>query len=120
MQSHLRVKALILLVSLVLLSSCSLFQANSTTPSRISTTAATIISPSPTFKVQSLPSLSSPTATASPVTTPIPIPSPRPTLTFVPRPSPEEGEKQFLELLHNNGNCRLPCWFGFTPGQTDR
>ncbi|MCP4536205.1 MAG: hypothetical protein GY832_03580 [Chloroflexi bacterium] len=22
------------------------------------------------------------------------------------------------EMLQNNGNCRLPCWWGFTPGKT--
>jgi hypothetical protein len=24
-----------------------------------------------------------------------------------------------LDLLKNNGGCRLPCWWGFTPGKTD-
>jgi hypothetical protein len=42
----------------------------------------------------------------------------RPTATFVPIPSAEEQQRQFLELLHTNGGCRLPCWWGITPGQT--
>jgi hypothetical protein len=32
--------------------------------------------------------------------------------------SPEEAQKLTLDLLKNNGGCRLPCWWGITPGQT--
>ena len=29
-----------------------------------------------------------------------------------------EGQKLVQELLENNGGCKLPCWWGFTPGKT--
>jgi hypothetical protein len=28
-------------------------------------------------------------------------------------------ETKILDLLQNNQNCRLPCWWGFIPGQTN-
>jgi hypothetical protein len=30
----------------------------------------------------------------------------------------EEGQKLVKELLENNGGCKLPCWWGITPGKT--
>jgi hypothetical protein len=57
-----------------------------------------------------------PTATnaATPTWTPEPpTPTPGPTL------SEKDTETLILDLLHNNGGCELPCWWGFTPGKTD-
>jgi hypothetical protein len=30
----------------------------------------------------------------------------------------DEGQKLVQELLENNGGCKLPCWWGITPGKT--
>ena len=52
----------------------------------------------------------SPTRTITPSATL--TPSPLPTL------APTEAQAQILDLLQNNAGCRLPCWWGFTPGVT--
>jgi len=39
-------------------------------------------------------------------------PTPAPTL------PPDEAQALLLDLLQNNAGCRLPCWWGFTPGRT--
>lgn len=41
-----------------------------------------------------------------------------PTLTFAPALSPDDAEMYVVELLQTNGECRLPCFWGFVPGQT--
>lgn len=43
-----------------------------------------------------------------------------PTVVWTPLPtlSPEEAEIQVLDLLQHNAGCRLPCWWGITPGET--
>jgi hypothetical protein len=41
-----------------------------------------------------------------------PSPTPGPTLTEA------DKESLVLDLLHNNGGCELPCWWGFTSGVT--
>jgi hypothetical protein len=30
----------------------------------------------------------------------------------------EEAQKLVQKLLENNGGCKLPCWWGITPGKT--
>jgi hypothetical protein len=44
-------------------------------------------------------------------------------LTWTPLPvlptlSPDDAETMILNLINNNGNCLLPCWWGITPGVT--
>ncbi len=41
-----------------------------------------------------------------------------PTITLMPTLPAAEAEAKVLELLRDNGDCRLPCFWGFTPGQT--
>lgn len=41
-----------------------------------------------------------------------------PTVTLRPTLSPLEAEKEVINLLQNNGRCKLPCFWGITPGQT--
>lgn len=43
-----------------------------------------------------------------------------PTQTHAPTPTlpPDEAQALLLDLLQNNAGCRLPCWWGFTPGRT--
>lgn len=50
---------------------------------------------------------------------PIGTPFPSSTLTAVPTLSVDNARKKFLELLAANGNCRLPCLWGITPGQSN-
>ena len=71
------------------------------TPSPTATATGTFVVP-PSFTP-------TPTNTATFIT---PIWTPQPTL------SPEEAERLILDLLENNAGCQLPCWWGFTPGQT--
>lgn len=58
----------------------------------------------------------SPTCTATPTTTI--TPSPEFTWTALPRLKPDEARKLVLELYKTNGGCKLPCWWGFTPGES--
>jgi len=59
---------------------------------------------------------SKPTLTLPPSKTPIPPP----TLTWTPLPtlSAEEALNHVQRQMQTNGNCRLPCWWGLTPGVT--
>lgn len=43
-----------------------------------------------------------------------------PTIAAEPTLSPAKAETKLLELLRDNGGCRLPCFLGLTPGQTSR
>ena len=56
------------------------------------------------------------TVTSSPTPTPISLLTFTPT--FVPTLPVEEAQTQFLDLLSNNGGCRLPCLWGITPGRS--
>lgn len=40
------------------------------------------------------------------------------TETPLPTLNPEDAYTQLQDLLKNNANCRLPCWWGITPGKT--
>jgi hypothetical protein len=55
-----------------------------------------------------------PSATPSPSPTVIP-----PTVTPTPLPTLEHEEKEAMlkQLIQENRGCRLPCWWGFTPGE---
>ena len=70
---------------------------------------------------------SQPTNTTTPTLTteltPIPTHTPTRLPTDTPAPIPtlpvEQAQAKLLELLSNNGNCRLPCLWGITPGKSD-
>jgi hypothetical protein len=80
-----------------------------------SATAIRVSSPTLTLVPPNTPT-SPPTATSTPM--------PKPTLTLVPHPTPgptltkDEEQTLVLKLLKENSECRLPCWWGFTPGET--
>lgn len=63
-----------------------------------------------------------PTTTSTPQTeSPIVRPStntPVPTSTLQPPLSLEDASKLVAQLLRDNSNCRLPCWWGITPSKT--
>jgi hypothetical protein len=75
-----------------------------------------------------MPSLTSyPTSTLAPSFTPLPSNTHIPTRTQTPKitntptatPWPlKYAKKRLLEFYKTNGNCRLPCWWGITPGET--
>lgn len=54
------------------------------------------------------------TATAIPTATP----TPAPTLTPLPTIPPQQVGEIFNDFMKNNGNCVLPCWWGFEVGKT--
>jgi hypothetical protein len=74
--------------------------------------------PSPTAVPTATPTLEAPTDTP----TPSPIPStrvPRPTRPVLASTMTSDEEYAFVsKMLEDNGGCRLPCWWGFTPGET--
>lgn len=90
----------------------------------IPTTAGiSTVSPSPTKQISKTPTPSpsptisftptlykSPTITASSTSTPLPSLTPLPTSS-----NPQAIIDQYYEA---NGNCKLPCWWGITPGKT--
>lgn len=70
---------------------------------------------SPTAVPSLTPSFESPTDT--PTSSPIP-PTRTPRPTPAPTLSADEEQAIVLNLLQNNAGCRLPCWWGFMPGET--
>lgn len=59
------------------------------------------------------------TATQTPTVMPTTTPEPTPTKTLTPTPlSNEQVQAWISSLVENNGGCKLPCWWGITPGQT--
>jgi hypothetical protein len=89
---------------------------------------STTPTPLPISSLLATPSIS-PTVqfTIIPTLTPLPFPSNTSTLTptniqatWTPLPtlSLEEARAYVVELLDTNLGCRLPCWWGITPGQT--
>ena len=85
-----------------------------------------IVIPMPTLE----PSLTPAVTLLPPINTPNPIPSPTfnvldatfiPTMLSTPLPTllPEDAEELVLQLIETNGNCQLPCWWGWiVPGKT--
>ncbi len=60
------------------------------------------------------------TNTLSPTISRTKIPTGTPTLTFtlVPTLSADEAYAYMFKFLNNGPDCRLPCWWGITPGQS--
>jgi len=62
------------------------------------------------------------TAIRTETLTPTPVFTPSAALTNTPTPIPtlpvEQARAKLLELLANNGGCRLPCLWGITPGKS--
>ncbi len=57
-----------------------------------------------------------PAPTSTKETTPIPVPSA--TVGVIPTLAVEDAHARLIDLLANNGGCRLPCFWGITPGVT--
>lgn len=71
----------------------------------------------PTIYPQKLLSTSTSTATYAVIPT-SPPQSPSPMPTFLPTLNPEDRNKLILDLIRTNGECKLPCFWGITPGMT--
>lgn len=70
---------------------------------------------SPTNTVEPSPTILTPTNTVEPSPT-IPTPTNTAQPTLSPTRSPTQQAAYLLELLANNGGCKLPCWWGALPG----
>ncbi len=80
------------------------------------TPTASFAHSTPTLMLTALPSFTpspSLTSTLLPTSTPMP-----PTWTPLPTLPPDEANAMVLKLLKDNGGCKLPCWWGITPGKT--
>lgn len=55
-----------------------------------------------------------PTSTSAPAT-----PTPTPTTTPAPTLSVQDEGLLLSELMTSNGGCKLPCWWGIVPGESD-
>lgn len=62
-----------------------------------------------------IPSPTSRTATSIPVITSVPTATPI-ALTLPPTLPSGQAQKMVSRMVSNNGGCRLPCWWGITPG----
>lgn len=69
----------------------------------------------PSIAISTVNITAKPTFTSLPVPTQTLAPSPIP---VIPTLSLDQARLEFLDLLANNGNCDLPCFWGITPGQS--
>jgi hypothetical protein len=108
----------------VLISSCT-NKLSDPTPKSQPVTVATLALPATWTPRPSLTFY--PTATKAPSFTPIPSSTQYPTWTQTPNitdtptstPWPSQyARNRLLNLYSTNGYCRLPCWWGITPGET--
>ncbi len=103
------------LLFLRLVTSCS---ATSVTPTSLSPTS-NFISPSSTFAITATSTIFlSPTQTNTSIPEPTIAPTKLPSLTPLPTIPFDEIQNKFEILLATNGGCRLPCFWGMTPGET--
>jgi hypothetical protein len=70
----------------------------------------------PDYPATSVSKMETITPTLAPIVTDTPTPTTTPTA--IPTLSVEEAGKRLLDLLSNNGGCRLPCLWGITPGKS--
>lgn len=126
-----------LLICLLVLAGCSTTGGN--TPEGDAITQQVPVTPIPSIQ-EVLPSSTSPSGTeAAPATQPAPTATltVQPTLTSGPtriRPTPtpfptfdvaystvseEAATQNLIELLATNRGCKLPCWWGIVPGETN-
>jgi len=75
------------------------------------TTPTILSSATPTFTL-------SPVPTLTPLATHTAKPSPSTTSMVIPALPIEDARLRLLDLLSNNGGCRLPCLWGITPGES--
>jgi len=72
----------------------------------------------PPTVIMTVPAATATLISSSPTPGSTSTPTVEPTMTLVPALPAKEAEIKLTEMLSNNGNCRLPCFWGFTPGKT--
>ena len=102
-----------ILAPLVCLLGCSVPPTPTPSPSSTPLSATSAPTSSSSNTPISSPSPEMPTRTPSPTWTPSP-----PTSTPAPTLTADEEQKLVLDLFQDNAGCQLPCWWGFTPGET--
>jgi hypothetical protein len=95
-----------LLLFVMMVTGCT--QSTESTITSSATAPVLLVSASPT---ETMP----PTLTSTATSTPTPAFTPT-TVTTLPA---EDAHKRLLELLATNGDCRLPCLWGITPGKSN-
>lgn len=112
-------KLLFLFVALYILAGCSPIDSKSNPTNEIASTVAPVAhTPTRVISIEpSSPQTPSMTPTLAPTFPP--TPTAIPTMTAIPTPPNVENEQEILWLLDTNNGCRLPCWWGITPGQTE-
>ena len=87
--------------------------------------SSVVVSPiplTPTNLVANLTPSIEPTLTLAPTNTPTLTPTIESIVTeipiAIPTPPGDDTNSQVLWMLETNNGCRLPCWWGITPGQT--
>lgn len=83
----------------------------------VSSTATPVLS-SPTAEVTATRTEITTTQAVTGTPTPENTPTPEilPTMTYMPPLPQDEAQAKIIELLRDNGGCRLPCFWGLTPG----
>lgn len=108
----------LILFSIILLTACGPAPAATSTPAATDTYGFKPLpatwTPSPTDITPSLTSFQTftPSLTYTPTKTKPPTLTPLPTLTSA------EVQKMLNFMIYQNGGCKLPCWWGITPGIT--
>jgi hypothetical protein len=85
------------------------------TPEAVTATEVTRLSTETTTATASPTSTPNPPLTSAPTTTVMPVVTP----TLIPTLAPEQAASVIHDLFEDNGGCLLPCFWGFTPGQTE-
>jgi hypothetical protein len=91
------------------------------TPSILYTSNTPVQKPSSgDVTIPPVPATASITPTFTPTVRSTTLLSPTATMTVTPLASLSviDSQKQFVDLLVDNGGCLYPCWFGFTPGKS--
>ena len=121
MQKLIIVMRFALLVGVVILSSCSLAGEDFTVFPASSPAATATLSPSSTVKAgDGTPSRSIEAKASPPSSSYTKTSAVLATATWVPALSETEAEVVAIDLLRDNGGCRLPCFWGFIPRQTSQ
>lgn len=89
----------------------------SITPTITSTTIPSG-TPTETLTVTSAPSSTPTPVIPTPTVTTTTTPTPWATLPPLPTIAPQQRGQEYTELINSNGNCELPCWWGFELGKT--
>lgn len=98
-------------------------QSNNATAESITPTQIVVFPTATAVETPTLTQTVTPEVIITSTSTPVPSQTLVPTATDTPSPlpplSPDEALATVTMLYETNRDCLLPCWWGFTPGQTD-